>query len=124
MKIAIDLDNTITASEQSIGFFQILTHLLINEHNVYIITNREPNTEQAIAEELDCYDIEYSEIVITGKKAEFIIKEGIEVFFENSDEFFLELPESVVVFKVRECHNFSFSEKKWIGSKKTTKMID
>ncbi len=124
LKIALDLDNTITASKQSIEFFKILTHLLINEHSIYIITNRELNTEQAIAEELDCFDIEYTEIVITDKKAEYIIKEGIEVFFENSDECFLELPESVVVLKIRECHNFSFAEKKWIGSKKTVKMID
>ncbi len=65
MKIGIDLDHCITADKNSIEFFSIMTNLLIAEHRIYIITNREPNTEQGIAEELDCLGIEYSEIVIT-----------------------------------------------------------
>ena len=32
--------------------------------------------------------------------------------------------DEVVVFKMREPGNFSFAENKWIGSSKTTKMID
>ena len=123
MKIAIDLDNTITASKQSIEFFEILTSLLIAEYEIYIITNREPNTEQVIATELAYLGIEYSEIVITADKAEYIREQGISILFENQDEYFLELGEEVVVFKIREAGNFSFSEKKWIGSNKTTKMI-
>ena len=125
MKIALDLDHTITASEQSIEFFKILTHLLISEHSIFIITNREPGTEQEIAQELKNLEIQYSEIVITGRKAEYIRENRISIFFENEDENFLELGEDVVVFKIRESGNFDFSEsKKWYGSKKTTKMID
>ena len=124
MKIALDLDNTINANKDSIEFFSIMTHLLIPEHKIYIITNREPNTEQEIAEELDYLQIEYNEIVITDKKAKYIRENGITIFFENEDEYFLELGEEVVVFKIRESGNFSFAEKKWIGSKKTVKMID
>ena len=125
MKLALDLDSTITASKQSIEFFSILTHLLIAEHRIYIITNREPNTEQEIAEELDYLGIEYNEIIITSKKAEFIKENGITIYFENQDHYFLELGESVVVFKIREEGNFDFAkEKKWIGNKKTTKMLD
>ena len=124
MKIALDLDNTINANKDSIEFFSILTHLLIVEHRIYIITNREPNTEQDIAEELDYLGIDYNEIIITDRKAEYIKENNINIFFENEDEAFLELGEEVVVFKIRESGNFSFSEKKWIGSKKTTEMID
>ena len=124
MKIALDLDNTITASKQSIEFFSILTHLLIAEHRIYILTNREPNSEQDIAEELDCFGIEYCEIVITDKKADYIRNNDITIFFENEDEYFLELGEETTVFKIRESGNFSFAGKKWIGNKKTTKMID
>lgn len=124
MKIAIDLDNTITADQNSVEFFRILTNLLIAEHRIYILTNREPGTEQAIADELDCFGIEYSEIVITGKKAEYIVKNNITVYFENEDEYFIELPKSVLVFKIREDGNYDFAEKKWIGSKKTTKWIN
>lgn len=124
IKIGIDLDNTITASRESIKFFSVLTNLFIPEHRIYIITNREPNTEQDIAEELDCLEIEYTEIVITANKAEFILKEGITIYFEDTDEYHLTLPDSVLVFKIREEENFSFEEKKWLGSRKTTKMID
>ena len=124
MKIAIDLDNTLNASKTSIEFFSILTHLLIAEHRIYIITDRELNSEQEIADELDYLGIEYSEIVITDKKAEYVREHGITVFFENSDEYFLELGEEVTIFKIREDGNFDFLEKKWIGNKKTTKMLD
>ena len=126
MKIAIDLDNTITASRDSIEFFSILTNLLIPDpqHKIYILTNREIGTEQLIAEELDDLNIEYNEIIITADKAQFIKDNKITIYFENEDEYYLELGEEVVVFKVREEFNFSFAQKKWIGSQKTTLMID
>lgn len=124
MKIAIDLDNTITADQNSVEFFRIITHLLIAEHRIYIITNREPGTEQEIAEELDCLGIEYSEIVITAQKADYITANNITIFMENEDQYFVDLPESVTVFKIREAGNFSFAEKKFLGSSRTVKMID
>ena len=71
MKIAVDLDHTITASQSSIEFFSILTHLLDSEHKIYIVTDREPGTEQDIADELYHLGIEYSKIVITDEKAKY-----------------------------------------------------
>lgn len=124
MKIAIDLDNTITASRESIESFHILTHLLIPEHRIYILTNREPNSEQLIAEELDCFGIEHSEIVITAEKAQYIRDNRISIYYEDTDEAFLDLGEETTVFKIREPGNFDFAEKKWIANKHTTKMID
>ena len=41
MKIGIDLDNTITASKDSVEFFRVITHLLIPEHDIVILTNRD-----------------------------------------------------------------------------------
>ena len=38
-------------------------------------------------------------------------------------EHFLELPETVTVFKFRENGNYSFPKKKWLGNKITTKII-
>ena len=124
MKIAIDLDHTITASKQSIKFFRIITHLLFPKNKIFILTNRKPGTENKIAQELKDIEIKYSEIVITDRKAEYIIKEGIEVFFENQDEYYLNLPKEILVFKVRESGNFCFVENKWLSSKHITKMID
>ena len=57
-------------------------------------------------------------------KAEFIRENRINIFFENQDENFLEIGPEVTVFKIREAGNFSFAEKKWYGSRKTTVMID
>ena len=124
MKIAIDLDQTITASRQSIEFFSILTHLLCPHHKITILTNRYPGTEQLVAEELDFLNIDYSEIVITSEKANHIIQNNISIYFENEDEYFLELGEEVTVFKIREVENFNYSAKKWYGSENTTQMID
>ena len=124
MKIAIDLDQTITASRQSIEFFSILTHLLCSTHKVYILTDAEPESHQLIADELYALGIDYSEIVITSKKAQFIRDNNIVIFFEDTDEYFLELGPEVLVFKVRGETNFNFSAKKWYGSKNTIQMID
>jgi hypothetical protein len=101
-----------------------MTHLLLPEAHITILTNREPGTEAQIAEELDRMDILYDDIVITSKKAEYIKNNDISVVFENEDECLLQLPQKITVFKIREDGNFSFVEKKWIGSKNTTKMID
>ena len=124
MKIGIDLDHCITADKQSIEFFSIMTNLLIAEHRIVILTNREPNSEQEIADELDNLNIDYSQIVITENKAQYIRDNKITIFFENEDESFLELGEEVVVFKIRESGNFSFAEKKWITSKNNSILID
>ncbi len=123
MKIAIDLDNTVTADVNSIKFFRIMSHLLIGEHEIYIITNREPGTEKQIAEELHEHGIEYRQIVITAEKSKFIKENGITIYFEDTDEYFLEIGKEVLVFKIRETGNFDFSAKKWVGSLKTTKII-
>ena len=123
MKIAIDLDNTITADNKSIEFFSVLTNLLIPDHRIYILTNRSPNSEQDIAEELHALGIDYNRIVITDKKADYIKEKNITILFENQDESFLELSlDDTLVFKIREAGNWENG--KWIGSSKTTKMID
>jgi len=124
MKIAIDLDHTINASDQSIEFFRVITNLLSPDNEIYIITNRETGTEKEISEELSELGIQYHHIVITPDKAEFIKENDITIYFENTDEYFLQLGEGVTVFKIRESGNFDFAEKKWIGSRKTMKMID
>ena len=124
MKIAIDLDNTITASRESIEFFSVLTNLLIAEHKIYILTDREPCTEQDVAEELDYLGIEYSKIVITDKKADYVRENRITIFFESEDSYFLELGKEVTVFKIRDASNFDFARKKWNTNKRNLKSMD
>jgi len=124
MKIAIDLDNTITADKNSALFFRIITHLLIPENDIIIISNRDESDWDNTEQELDVLEIRYNKLVLTANKAGYVLKNGINILFEDTDDYFLEIPESVTVFKIREEGNFSFSAKKWIGSKKTVKMID
>jgi len=123
MKIAIDIDNTITASRDSVEFFRTLTTLLISAHQIIVISNRNESDRETTEEELDVLGIRYNKLILTADKAEYILKHGIEFVFEDTDEYFLELPETITVFKIRESGNFCFSEHKWIGSPKTTKMI-
>ena len=124
MKIAIDLDNTITADQNSVCFFRAITHLLIPENDIIIISDRDESDRETTEQELSVLGIRHNKLILTANKAGYILKNNINILFENTDEFFLELPQDITVFKIREHHNFSFSEKKWIGSKKTTKMID
>jgi len=123
MKIAIDIDNTITASKNSVEFFRMLTTLLISKHQIIIISNREESDRETTEEELDVLGIRYNKLILTADKAEYILKHGVEFLFEDTDEIFLTLPDSVTVFKIREEGNFCFSEHKWIGSAKTVKMM-
>ena len=124
MKIAVDLDHTITADRNSIEFFRIITHLLIPENDIIIISDRDEADRKSTEQELSVLGIRHNKLILTANKAGYILKNGITIFFENTDEAFLEIPQSVTVFKIREDGNFSFSAGKWIGSKKTVKMID
>jgi len=121
MQIGVDLDATISAYPE---FFKLFTKAMSEAGcKVHIITDRVPGTEQRVAEELRTYGITYDLIHITDNKSEYIMKEGISVLFDDTDEYFLDLPESVAVFKVREHYNFDFEQKKWLYTDKTGKMI-
>jgi len=123
MKIAFDLDNTITEYP---SFFSFLTKMLSASAEITILTARE-NTKKSyekIKKELKKLNISYHRIAITSEKANFIIDNQIDVFFEDTDEYFLELPPEVCVFKIREPGNFDFSAQKWIYGKNTGINID
>ena len=125
MKIGIDIDGTINASQQSVEFFRTLTRSLISEHDIHIITSREPGTECETEEEISVLGVRFNKLVITDNKSQYIQENGISVVFENQDEQIIDIPENVCVFKVREEGNFDFGEeRKWIGGKRTTRMID
>jgi len=124
MKIAVDLDHTITADRNSIEFFRIITHLLIPENDIIIISDRDEADRKSTEQELSVLGIRHNKLILTANKAGYILKNGITIFFENTDEAFLEIPQSVTVFKIREDGNFSFAEKKWITSRRNSILID
>lgn len=123
INISIDIDGTINSSDTAISFFQIMTHLLLPEAHITILTNREPGTENQIAEELARMNILYDAIVITSSKAEYIAKNNISVVFENEDECFQDLGPDILVFKARETGNFNYMSGRWYGNKDTVEMI-
>jgi len=117
MKIGIDLDNTITEFPD---FFRVFCRAMRNTGcEVTVITNREPGTESEVAHELKSHGIEYDRINITDNKPKYIMEQGITVFIDDTDEYMIDLPESVFCLKPREPGNFDFEEKKWIYGQAT-----
>ena len=112
LKIGIDLDDCIT---YSLDFFVLLTHALYDKAEIHIITNHEqtPESEQGTRQQLQDLNIKYHHLVLTGDKADYIMDKGITIYFDDTDEYFLDLPESVTVFKIREPWNFDFDQHMW-----------
>ena len=110
-KIAVDLDGTISEYPQ---FFKLFTKAMSQAGcRIYILTDRPPGTEEMVADQLQSYGITYDVVKITSQKSEYILKEGIGVLFDDVDQYFVDLPAEVTVFKIRQKYNFDFAEKKW-----------
>ena len=123
LKIGIDLDDCMSYRPD---FFQAFTHAMKAIAEIHIITNREqtPESEQNTKEQLKEWCIHYDYLRITAEKADYILENGISIYFDDTDEYFLNLPESVTVFKIRESWNFDFDEHKWVYSNRTGRNID
>ncbi len=122
LKIGIDLDDTITYCP---AFFRAMTNAMKDIAEIHIITNREPTqeSESGIKKELNELGIYYHHLAVTSNKAEYILRNVISVFFDDTDEYFLNLPESVKVFKIREPWNYDFENHVWLFNDKTGKFI-
>ena len=110
-KIAVDLDGTISEYPQ---FFKLFTKAMSQAGcKIYILTDRPPGTEEMVAEQLQSYGITYDVVKITSQKSKYILKEGIAALYDDTDQYFVDLPAEVAVFKIRQKYNFDFAEKKW-----------
>ena len=110
-KIAVDLDGTISEYPE---FFKLFTKAMSQAGcRIYILTDRPPGTEEMVAEQLQSYGITYDVMKITREKSDYILKEGIGVLFDDVDQYFLDLPAEVAVFKIRQKYNYDFAEKRW-----------
>lgn len=123
MRIGIDLDFTITGTRNSVEFFSDLTNSLKGKHQIFIITNREPGTEKAVAELLRDMKVYYDFLILTGEKAKFIDENNINIFFDDTDEYILDVPANVIVFKIRDEINFDYQDKKWLYNERTGKKV-
>jgi hypothetical protein len=112
LRIAIDLDGTISEYPD---FFRILIDAVRAAGcRVYIVTDRPPGTESEVASQLAEYGIGYDTIKITGEKSSYILREGIDVLFDDVDGYFVGLPPQVAVFKIRQKYNFDFTKRQWL----------
>ena len=118
MKIAIDIDGTISAYPQ---FFAELTNALKGKTEIFILSNRDPSAEsrRETEEELGKWGIWYEHLILSEQKSKVILENGVDVLFENEDEQLQHLPKSVLVLKVREEGNFDFETGKWVYGKGT-----
>lgn len=110
-KISVDLDGTISEYPQ---FFKLFTKAMAQAGcKIYIVTDRMQGTEREVRRQLAEYGITYDVIKITSDKAGFVLDEGIGVLFDDMDRYFMELPEEVAVFKIRQKYNFDFRRMVW-----------
>jgi len=123
LKIGLDLDGTISYCPT---FFSLLTNALKDVVEIHIITDREQTSqsEEGTKKELEEFGIYYHHLIITDNKVDYILKEGITVHFDDTDEYFVTLPEKVKVFKMRETWNFDFENHVWLYSDKTGRSIN
>ena len=123
LKIGLDLDDCITYRPD---FFALFTTAMKTVSEIHIITNREqmPESKENTIEQLKQLGIFYHYLKITGDKAKYILENGISIYFDDTDEYFLNLPETVTIFKVREPWGFDFDDSRWLYSDKTGKNID
>lgn len=124
MKVALDIDGTVSENPE---FFAILsTALRAAGHSVLILTFREPTSVQKIYEELARWHIHYDDLVIAPSlesKGALCSLHGVDLFFDDQDECIAGVPESVMVFKIRNGGNFDFAASKWLSTSKLTKLI-
>ncbi len=124
MKIAIDIDGTITECPE---FFVFLTKLFRPEHEIHIITGRKQTERIETEEQLTALGIEYHHLHIVGPKKSYLTEEtmwtrkgdfcrehNIDVLFEDMDEFIEHIPKSTLVFKIRNGWNFCFNQLAWL----------
>ncbi|MGF1582723.1 MAG: hypothetical protein ACFCD0_25645 [Gemmataceae bacterium] len=124
MKIALDIDGTI--SERPDFFAVLSVGFRAAGHEIVILTYRDPNREQAMRDELTGWGIEFDQLVIAPSleaKGKLCGTLGVDVFFDDQDECLVNVPESVLVVKVRNGGNFDFEEHLWLSTAKLTKLL-
>jgi uncharacterized HAD superfamily protein len=124
MTVALDIDGTISERPE---FFALLSAAFRRAgHTVLVLTYRDPNRATATAAQLADWGVEYDELVIAASleaKGELCAAHGVDLFFDDQDECIARVPESVLVFKVRNGGNFDFATRQWLSTAKLTRLL-
>lgn len=78
IKVGIDMDNC-TTPDNSKEFLRIMCHLLNPEYEIHLITNRNEQNRVKITKELMNHGIQYSQLVMTDNKADYLSDQRIEI---------------------------------------------
>lgn len=119
MKIAFDLDGTITDAPE---FFSTLSKLWNDD--VYVITYRD-NRPKAVAD-LAALDIWYTEVFLVNsfeEKADIVRKMGIGFYFDDMPEMLKQMPPEAGICLFRNPGNFDFDDRLWMLSNETGKLV-
>lgn len=124
MRIALDIDGTIAERP---AFFALLASTFRRAgHHVLVLTSRDPARADATRTQLAGWGVEFDELVIApslGGKGELCTAHAVDLFFDDQDECIVDVPESVLVFKVRNGGNFDFASRRWVSTAELTWLI-
>ena len=121
LKILLDLDGTINYAP---NFFSQFTRAMKDIAEIHVVTYRLDHQKDETVAELANLNISYHHLVLTKEKLEYALTKGINVVFEDTDEMFKYMPESILVMKVRETDNFDFKSRRWVYDDNTGIHID
>ena len=124
MKVARDIDGTI--SEHPKFFAMLSAALRAAGHHVIVLTFRDPARNATTREHLAAWGVVFDELVIVPSleaKGEVCGTMGVDLFFDDQDECIVDVPESVVVCKVRNGGNFDFVRRQWVSTARLTRLL-
>jgi uncharacterized HAD superfamily protein len=126
LKVGIDIDGVICS--EYYDMFRVLTQALSSAKNIetYIITSREytENIAKQTAYELKEMFISFDHLVFTNNKSIVVKKYKIDLYIDNEIEQFKSVGKGVCCLLVREEMNYDWTTDRFLGNKKTVKMVD
>jgi uncharacterized HAD superfamily protein len=124
LTIALDIDGTI--SERPAFFALLAAAFRAAGHRVIVLTYRDPARAAVTREQLAAWGVGFDDLVIAPSlegKGRLCAAHAVDVFFDDQDECIADVPESVLVFKVRNGGNFAFDSRRWLSTAKLTELI-
>ena len=126
MNVGLDIDGVCISEYSTI--FSILTTILkkSNDIEIFIISSRENSkkSKKETIQELKELEIYYDYLILTDNKQKEIENNNVELFIDNEIENLQKLETRVCCLLIKEQMNYCWETDKFLGSKKTTKMIN
>ena len=126
MKIGLDIDGVVISEYSKL--FSILTSAFKKSRNIeiFIISAREKSNKSKTEtiQELKELGTFYDYLIFTDDKKKVIKENSIDLFIDNEIEKFKGLDAGVCCLLIREQMNYCWESERFLGNRKTIKMID